>query len=65
MVEFCKILFWYALDNTTLDPHGAQCKKITAMVFNWGDRGYPIVRFEYKQPLRDILLLRYKQQSFG
>ena len=24
------------------------CKKATAMVFIWGDRGYPAVRFEYK-----------------
>ena len=41
------------------------CKKATAMVFTWGDRGYPAICFRYNWPPSNIWLLRYKQNSFG
>ena len=31
-------------------------KKATAMVFLWGDRGYPAVRFEYKTTFERYLV---------
>ena len=36
------------------------------MVFKWGDRGYPAVRFEYKVASEQYLVAElYKQNSFG
>ena len=42
-------VFFQILQNTVfLLLYYSACKKATAMVFIWGDRGYPVVRFEYR-----------------
>ena len=40
-------------------------KKATAMVFIWGERGYPAARFDTKRALSDIWLPSCEQSSFG
>ena len=42
-------MFLKKYQNTAfLLPYYSACKEATSMVFIWGDRGYPAVRFEYK-----------------
>ena len=40
------------------------CKKATVMVFIWGDRGYPAVRFEYKTASERYLVAELSAKQF-
>ena len=40
------------------------CKKATAKVFIWGDKGYPAVRFEYKTSSERYLVAELWAKQF-
>ena len=50
------VLFQNCLNTAFLLLYYSACKKATAMVFIWGDIGYPAVRFEYKTASEQYLV---------
>ena len=40
------------------------CNKATAMVFIWGDKGYPPIRFEYKTASQENLVIEILVNNF-
>ena len=59
-------MFFQNFQNTVfLLPYYSACKKTTAMVFIWGDRRYPAVRFEYKTASEKYLVAEIQAKEFG
>ena len=58
-------VFFQNVQNTAfLLLYYSACKKATAMVFIWGDRRYPAIRFEYKTASELYLVAELQAKQF-
>ena len=54
--EVARVLKLHLWNSTFWLLYYSGCKKATSMVFIWGDKGYPAIRFEYKTASEQYLI---------